>query len=81
MVKSTDGNWEINTKTVTLAISGVTCGGCVRSVGNGLKALDGVGKAEGSSESNNAVVDYDPAKVGIEPLKRSVEEAGFEVAP
>lgn len=68
-------------QTVTLGISGMTCGGCVRSVGNVLKALDGVAKAEVSLEKNNAVVNYDPAKVGIEQLKRSVEGAGFEVAP
>jgi len=67
-------------QTVTLGISGMTCGGCVRSVTNVLKALDGVSKAEVSLEKNNAVVDYDPGKVGIEQLKRSVVEAGFEVA-
>jgi len=68
-------------ETVTLAISGMTCGGCVRSVGNVLKALDGVAKAEVSLEENNAVVEYDPGKVQLAQLKRSVEEAGFEVAP
>ena len=66
-------------QTVTLGISGMTCGGCVRSVGNVLKALDGVAKAEASLDKNNAVVDYDPGKVGIEQLKQSVKEAGFEV--
>ena len=66
---------------VTLGISGMTCGGCVRSVTNVLSALDGVAKADVSLEKRNAVVDYDPAKVGIEQLKRSVAEAGFEVAP
>ena len=68
-------------QTVTLEISGMTCGGCVRSVGNVLTALDGVAKAEVSLEQRRAVVDYDPEKVGVEQLKRSVEEAGFEVAP
>ena len=68
-------------QTVTLGISGMTCGGCVRSVSNVLKALDGVTKAEVSLERNNAVVDYDPGKVKVEQLKRSVVEAGFEVAP
>ncbi len=68
-------------QTVTLGISGMTCGGCVRSVTNVLKALDGVAKAEVSLEKNCAVVDYDPGKVGVEQLKRSVGEAGFEVAP
>ena len=68
-------------QTVTLGISGMTCGGCVRNVTNVLKGLDGVAKAEVSLEKNNAVVDYDPGKVGLEQLKRSVVEAGFEVAP
>lgn len=68
-------------QTVTLGISGMTCGGCVRSVGNVLKALDGVTKAEVSLEKNNAVVEYDPGKVQVEQLRRSVVEAGFEVAP
>ena len=68
-------------QTVTLGISGMTCGGCVRSVTNVLKALDGVAKADVSLEKRSAVVDYDPGKVGIEQLKRSVVEAGFEVAP
>ncbi|MBK5105922.1 MAG: heavy-metal-associated domain-containing protein [Burkholderiales bacterium] len=65
---------------VTLGISGMTCGGCVRSVGNVLNALDGVAKAEVSLEKKNAVVEYDPGKVQVEQLKRSVVEAGFEVA-
>ena len=67
-------------QTVTLGISGMTCGGCVRSVTNVLKALDGVAKAEVSLEKKSAVVDFDPAKVALEQLKRSVVEAGFEVA-
>ena len=68
-------------QTVTLGISGMTCGGCVRSVSNVLKALDGVAKADVSLEKNHAVVEYDPGKVQLAQLKRSVEEAGFEVAP
>jgi len=67
-------------QTVTLGISGMTCGGCVSSVTKVLKALDGVAKAEVSLEKRSAVVDYDPGKVGIEQLMRSVEEAGYEIA-
>jgi len=67
-------------QTVTLGISGMTCGGCVRSLTNVLTALGGVTKAEVSLEKKCAVVDYDPTKVGLEQFKRSVEEAGFEVA-
>ena len=67
-------------QTVTLEITGMTCGGCVRSVTNVLKAQDGVAKAEVSLENKNAVVEFDPGKVQVDQLKRSVVEAGFEVA-
>ena len=43
-------------ETVTLGISGMTCGGCVRSVTNVLKAQDGVAKADVSLEKKCAMV-------------------------
>ena len=64
---------------LTLGIEGMTCGGCVSSVTKVLQALDGVAKAEVSLEKKCAVVDYDPAKVGLAQFKHSVEEAGFEI--
>jgi len=64
---------------VTLGISGMTCNGCVRSVTRVLSELNGVSKADVSLEGKNAVVDYDPASLGVDQLKRAVEEAGFEV--
>ena len=67
-------------QTATLNISGMTCGGCVRSVSNVLNALDGVVKAEVSLDKKCAVVDYDAAKIDMSGLKHAVEEAGYEVA-
>lgn len=66
-------------QTVTLGVSGMTCGGCVRSVTSVLNALDGVAKADVSLDKQCAVVDYDPAKLGVAQLKRTIEEAGYEV--
>ena len=62
-----------------LKISGMTCGGCVSSVNRVISALDGVVKAEVSLEKQDAVVDYDAAKLNLEQIKRAVTEAGFEV--
>ena len=67
-------------QTSTLGIDGMTCGGCVSSITRVLQGLDGVAKADVSLEKKSAIVDYDPAKVGLDQLKRSVEDAGFEVA-
>ena len=64
----------------TLNISGMTCGGCVRSVSSVLNALDGVVKAEVSLEKHCAVVDYDAAKLNQDQLKHAIQEAGYEVA-
>ncbi len=64
----------------TLNISGMTCGGCVRSVSSVLNALDGVVKADVSLDKKCAVVDYDAAKLNVDQLKHAVEEAGYEVA-
>jgi len=66
-------------ETVKLGISGMTCNGCVRSVTRVLSELQGVAKADVSLEGKNAVVNYDPAALGVDQLKRAVEEAGFEV--
>jgi copper chaperone len=66
-------------QTVTLGVSGMTCGGCVRSVTNVLTALEGVAKADVSLDKKCAVVDYDPAKLGVDQLKHAVEEAGYEI--
>ena len=68
-------------QTVTLGISGMTCGGCVHSVGKVLKALDGVAKADVSLDKRCAVVSYDPAKLGVEQLKHAIQGAGYEIAP
>jgi copper chaperone len=67
-------------QTATLNISGMTCGGCVRSVSKVLNALDGVVKAEVSLDKKCAVVDYDAAKLNLDQLKGAVEAAGYEVA-
>ena len=68
-------------ETATVGISGMSCSGCVRSVSKVLNALDGVAKADVSLDKRCAVVSYDPGKLGVEQLKRTIEEAGYEIAP
>jgi copper chaperone len=67
-------------QTATLNISGMTCGGCVRSVSNLLKELDGVVKPDVSLEPGRAVLHFDEAKLNQEQIKEAVEGAGYEVA-
>ena len=66
-------------QTATFNISGMSCGGCARSISNVLSSLDGVETADVSFDQHRAVVDYDAAKMNPDALKRAIEEAGYEV--
>jgi copper chaperone len=59
----------------------MACGGCVQSITNVLTALAGVEKADVSLETSTATVVYDPDKVDVDQLKRSIIDAGYEIAP
>jgi copper chaperone len=65
-------------ETIVLEVKGMTCGGCVRSVTNVLKALPGVNAAEVSLEKSQAKVTFDPALANAAALRAAVEEAGYE---
>ncbi|MEO8005019.1 MAG: heavy-metal-associated domain-containing protein [Betaproteobacteria bacterium] len=65
-------------ETIVLEVGGMTCGGCVRSVTNVLKALPGVTAAEVSLEKSQAKVTFDPAVANAAAMRAAVEEAGYE---
>ncbi len=67
-------------ETMVLKVSGMSCGGCVKSVTGVLEALPGVKKAEVSLEKAEAVVSYDAGEVGREQMVAAIDDAGFEAA-
>jgi copper chaperone len=70
----------MNMETMTLKVSGMSCGGCVKSVTGVLEALPGVSKAEVSLEKAEAVVSYDAGRVGREQMVQAIDDAGFEAS-
>ena len=64
--------------TTILTVGGMTCGGCVRSVANVLKALPGVEGAEVSLEQAQAKVSFDPARINLTAIRKAIADAGFE---
>ena len=62
---------------VTLAIDGMVCGHCVRSVEQALKSLDGV--AVEQVAIGTATVQYDPASTTGDRLRGAVEDEGYQV--
>jgi len=67
-------------ETVTLNVTGMTCGGCVASVTRVLKTTPGVDNAVVRLDSHSATVTFDPAHTSVPALKSAIEDAGYAVA-
>lgn len=63
---------------IDVPIGGMTCASCVARVERGISRLEGVAEAKVNLASEKATVHYDPAKVGLKDLVRTVEELGYE---
>ena len=64
----------------TLAIKGMTCGGCVAAVKVQLKRTEGVSAYDVSLEKAQADVTYDPARTDPKRIAESVSKTGFEAS-
>ena len=66
-------------QTVSLAVRGMTCGNCARSVERKLASTPGVAKALVDLDAARATVEYDPDVVNPEALAGEVRRLGYEV--
>lgn len=67
-------------ETLILDISGMSCGGCVKSVTRILEGVKGVASVEVSLENKSATVGYDPAQTDAGALIAAVEDGGYDAA-
>lgn len=65
-------------ETARLKIAGMTGIGCANSVTRVLRGLPGVADASVSLTKARALVTYDPAKTGLDAMKRAIERAGYK---
>lgn len=65
---------------ITLTVTGMSCGGCVNSVHNVLKALPGVQTVEVTLSPGQARVSYDDSRVDRAALVAAIVGAGFGVS-
>ena len=64
---------------VTLNVTGMTCGHCVKAVEGSVGALNGVNEVKVSLADAQVAVSYDAAQVSVAQLKETIEEQGFDV--
>ena len=65
------------TKTVTLAVPGMTCAACPITVKTALAKVDGVERTDVSFEKREAVVTYDDAKTTVAAMTKATAGAGY----
>ena len=65
------------TKTVTLAVPGMTCAACPITVKTALSRVSGVERTDVSFEQREAVVTYDDTKTTVVALTRATAGAGY----
>jgi copper chaperone CopZ len=66
--------------TLTLHVTGMTCGGCENSVKRALARLDGVSEVTASHVEQRVTVALDPARVSADQVRERIAAIGFTIA-
>lgn len=66
--------------TTTIKVSGMTCGGCVKSIENALNEQAGVLRVKADLDGGTVSIDFDPGAIAPAALEQAIENAGFDVA-
>ena len=66
--------------TTTLSVPAIHCDNCKNSIEGAVGGLDGVSTASVSVEDKTVTVAFDEATVGLDAIKETIEEQGFDVA-
>ena len=68
------------TTTTTLSVPAIHCDNCKSSIEGAVGGLEGVSTAEVSVEEKTVTVAFDEGTVGLDAIKETIEEQGFDVA-
>jgi len=75
---ATKATTAVANKTVTLAVSGMTCTGCENTVTEAVKKVAGVTNIKASFADSTAIVSFDPSKTSVDAIGAAITEAGYE---
>ncbi|MCF6249934.1 MAG: cation transporter [Methylococcaceae bacterium] len=66
-------------ESISLAVTGMKCGGCESNVKTKLNAIDGVISVEAMNKENKVDVEFDVEKTSVEAISQAITDAGFVV--
>ncbi|WP_423798378.1 copper chaperone CopZ [Neobacillus sp. SAB-20_R2A] len=64
---------------ITLAVKGMSCQHCVKSIEGSVGNMEGVNKVKVNLKEANVAVVFDLAQVSPEQIKECIESRGYEV--
>ncbi|WP_223587760.1 copper chaperone CopZ [Neobacillus bataviensis] len=64
---------------VTLNVSGMSCGHCVKAVEGSVGALQGVKKVAVKLDKGQVDVEFDANVVSINTIKETIDDQGYDV--
>jgi copper chaperone CopZ len=64
-------------KSVTVPVSGMSCGSCARHIRKALDELDGVEASDVHLAAREVTVSFDPQKTGVRAIVRAIQESGY----
>jgi len=67
-------------ETLTLRVTGMTCGGCENAVKRALSRLEGVAEVTASHIEEKVGVTFDPAVVMPDQIRMKIAAIGYTVA-
>lgn len=65
---------------VTLNVSGMSCGHCVKAVEGSVGELAGVSSVAVNLSEGTVDISFDPATVSLETIKETIDDQGYDVA-
>lgn len=69
---------EIESKEVTIPVSGMTCAACAKAVERTVGKLHGVEAVNVNFATEKAIVKYEPKQVRLSEIKQAIANAGFK---
>ncbi|HPC89336.1 MAG TPA: heavy metal translocating P-type ATPase [Methanothrix sp.] len=73
-----DAGYDVIDEKAVLRIGGMVCAMCVAALEKALRNLDGVVDVRVNLASEKAYVTYNPGMVGLDEMKKAVEDTGYQ---
>lgn len=64
---------------VTLNVSGMSCGHCVKAVEENVGKINGVNSVKVDLETGKVEVAFESEKVSLDTIKETIDDQGYEV--